>query len=298
VTTATGPSVVLPAQPRPAQQQVIAAVPETPIVNKQGELLTAPVAVPGTGKAVLSPSVIVPSTQQPAAPLAQQPGAHEPAAPTLPASQPGTAQQTPLLPAGATALVYTLVDQVCVDFNTGAEWASRRINEPSDVWTDWFAGWAPFAVDEGFYQAENVTFSLERVVGPGIDYGPNQHAAKIASNQPYAAGFGSPLIHVRPGSVVIVSVNYLIFDHDTHGDDLDWASLGIKPDATREGASYVNGFTRGRWATMTHSLVAGPTGEIMVLIQAHSPASLNSNIYFDNVRIWVDGIAVQDCRYE
>lgn len=198
----------------------------------------------------------------------------------------------------AGAQVYTLVDHACVDFNAGDEWASRRVAQPSDIWTDWFAGWAPFAVDEGYYQAQNVTFSLERVVGPGSNYGPNEHSAKIASSQPYAAGLGSPLLHVRPGATVIVSANYLIFDHDSDGGDDDWASLGIKPDAWADGASYVNGLTRGRWDLMTHSVVAGRSGQIMVLLQAHSPAALNSNIYFDNVRIWVDGLALEDCRYE
>ncbi len=186
-------------------------------------------------------------------------------------------------------------DIVCNSFNEAARWASMREGQPTDMWSDWYAGWGPFAVDAGLYQAKNVTFSLERAVGPGLNAGPNEHSAKIASNQPYAAGFGSPLFGVPPGALVTVSVNYLIFDHDDHGQDYDWASLGIKPEAYGDEARYVNGYVRGQWATLTNSVVAGADGRIMVLLQAESPGALNSNIYFDNVRIWIDGAPVVAC---
>ena len=48
------------------------------------------------------------------------------------------------------------------------QWPS--VAAKTDIWTDWFAGWAPFAIDNGYYQAKNVTFSHERVVGPGNRY--------------------------------------------------------------------------------------------------------------------------------
>lgn len=38
--------------------------------------------------------------------------------------------------------------------------------------------------------------------------------------------------------------------------------------------------------------------KIMVLIQGQSPAAVNSNIYFDNVKIWVDGVALKNCTLE
>ncbi len=284
----TGARTVVAAQ-NPEIASALAA--GTAVVTKSGEPIKAPIVV-GGGKTVYSPFLIAPTEVTVTTVSEVEPPFTSSPAPTAPA-----ATAAPLA-TQAGARVYSLIDHACVDFNAGDEWASRRVSEPSDIWTDWFAGWAPFAVDEGYYQAQNVTFSLERVVGPGSNYGPDEHSAKIASNQPYAAGLGSPLLRVRPGAVVIVSANYLIFDHDTGGADYDWASLGIKPDAWEEGATYVNGLTRGRWELMTHSVVAGESGQIMVLLQAHSPAALNSNIYFDNVRIWVDGLAVEDCRYE
>ena len=70
----------------------------------------------------------------------------------------------------------------------------------------------PFAIDNGYYQAKNVTFSRERSVGPGNTYvhaeknmATAQHSAKIASNQPYAAGLqpdhpGSRRLRGRQGS--------------------------------------------------------------------------------------------------
>ncbi|MCC9075829.1 hypothetical protein FKZ61_006870 [Litorilinea aerophila] len=200
---------------------------------------------------------------------------------------------------------------VCNDFNPGDQWAAK--NAVSDVWTDWFAGWAPFAIDNGLYQAKNVTFSMERSVGPGNRYGANEHSAKIASNQPYAAGFGSPLIKVPAGYAggkVMVSVKYLIWDHDTGGKqggpdgfDYDWASLGVKPDAYGDSAYYVNGYVRGEWAELTNTVDLGDSEYIMVLLQGQSPGAFNSNIYFDDVKIaFIDangnGKYLKDCKLE
>lgn len=198
------------------------------------------------------------------------------------------------------------VPMVCNDFNMEDNWPSTE--GATDIWTDWYAGWAPFAVDEGYYQAKNLTFSRERVVGPGNDYGDNEHSAKIASNQPYAGGFGSPLIKVPAGyehGQAYVKVNYLIWDHDTGGEmgdgwDYDWASMGIK--AGDEKASYVNGYVRGQWDALTHVVPINGASEIMVLLQGQSPGAFNSNIYFDNVQIaFVDdansAAYLADCKF-
>jgi hypothetical protein len=182
---------------------------------------------------------------------------------------------------------------VCQNFNAQGSYAA--VNVKSDVWSDWSAGWAPFAIDNGYYKAKNTTFSLERVVGPGSNFGPNQAAVKIASTEPYAGGFGSPIIAVPAGyewGMVTVSVKYLIWDHDTggksggpDGNDWDWASMGVKPGAAGEQAYYVNGYTRGEWSELTQTVELGDAHDIMVLIQGQSPSVLNSNIYFDDVKI-------------
>lgn len=185
---------------------------------------------------------------------------------------------------------------VCNDFN-GKTWAAP----PSDIWTDWYGGWAPFAVDDGFRQAKNTTFSLERVIGPGANYGKG-YSVKIGSNQPYAGGFGSPIIKVAPGATVNVTVKYLIWDYVQAADPkdriMDWASMGVKPDAAGEAATYVNGYVRGEWAVMTNSVVAGASGEIMVLLQGESVGAVNSNIYFDDVQIEVNGEYLSACVFE
>jgi hypothetical protein len=189
---------------------------------------------------------------------------------------------------------------VCNNFNMHGSYAA--VNVKSDVWTDWYSGWAPFAIDNGYYQAKNTVFTMERVVGPGDNYNDTkssgdgeQAAVKIASHEPYAGGFGSPIIPVPDGyagGTATVSVKYLIWDHDqggkqggTDGNDWDWASLGVKPGAAGEHAYYVNGYVRGEWAEMTQTIELGDAGDIMVLIQGQSPSVLNSNIYFDDVKI-------------
>ena len=90
----------------------------------------------------------------------------------------------------------------------------------------------------------------------------------------------------------MVSVKYLIWDHDQgaklefgDGIDYDWASLGIKPGADGEVALYNNGYVRGEWSELVHTVDLGDAKDIMVLIQAQSPAFLNSNIYFDDIKI-------------
>ena len=186
---------------------------------------------------------------------------------------------------------------VCNNFDNSAQWGSHR-SPSAGIWSDSYAGWGAFAVDDGgFYRAANVAFSLEQAVGPGDKYGADQSAVKFAGSQPYAAGLGSPRIAVAPGTPVTVSVKYMIFDHDTSGKDFDWASLGVKADAARPGANYVNGYVRGEWAELRNTIVSGDSGEIMILLQAQSPAAVNSNIYFDDVKIDVDGKYLANCTY-
>lgn len=196
----------------------------------------------------------------------------------------------------------TLYDSpnVCNNFNAKIGWAASDGNP--DIWTDWYSGWGPFALNEGEYRADSVVFTRERVVGPGNRYndsrdtdGREENSVKIYSGRPYAAGFGSPRIPVPAGfegGRVTVSVRYLIWDHDQgakleggDGIDYDWASLGVKPGADGPHAFYTNGYVRGEWSEMVNTVELGHAKDIMVLIQAQSPGFLNSNIYFDDVKI-------------
>jgi hypothetical protein len=55
------------------------------------------------------------------------------------------------------------------------------------------------------------------------------------------------------------------------------------------------GYQRGEWAILAHEVQA--TGDqIVVMLQGHSPDAINSNIYFDNVEIYVNGSALSSCR--
>ncbi|MEM7126526.1 MAG: hypothetical protein AAF702_09385 [Chloroflexota bacterium] len=186
----------------------------------------------------------------------------------------------------------------CLTFDEHLHWASHSAS-PSNIWQDSYAGWGAFAVnDGGFYKSDNVVFAIEQVIGPGKKSGSGEYSVKISSNQPYAAGYGSPMLSIPPGSEVIVSVKYMIYDHDVQGQDYDWVSLGLKSDATGEVAEYVNGYIRGQWAELSHTITAGETGQIMVLIQAHAPVALNSNVYFDDISIVVDGVPREECIFE
>lgn len=200
------------------------------------------------------------------------------------AGEPGVLQTVTSIANGITLFE---PENVCNDFDRNSRWEG-------EVWTSYYSGWGPFAADDGYFQAKNVTFDRERVVGPGSEYGSSHASMKIASNQPYDAGVMSPAIDVDPGDTVRVRVAYLIYNHDTEGRNWDYASMGIIP-KLGETASYVQGYHRGEWAILEQEIVA--TGDqVVVMLQGHSPAAINSNIYFDNVEIYVNGRAKSNCQ--
>lgn len=184
----------------------------------------------------------------------------------------------------------TLYDpgNVCNNFNNDDYWQG-------ETWTEYFGGWGTFAADDGYMQAKNVTFNRELVVGPGNEYDPEEQASlKIASTQPFEAGVMSPAITVEPGDKVHVRVNYLVYNHDIENRNWDYASMGIITKLGKR-ATYVNGYHRGEWAIMENQVVA-ESDQIVVMLQGHSPDALNSNIYFDNVQIYVNGVPLSECR--
>lgn len=193
-------------------------------------------------------------------------------------------------------------ENVCLDFNRRGQWASVSSQNRSDIWTDSYAGWGAFAVDDSFYQAKNTVFSLERTIGPGARSGTNNYSVKIAGTQPFAGGFGSPKIAAAPGANVTVTVKYMLWDYEqaqnSEGRIVDWASLGFKPNAGQPGATYVNGYVHGHWSELTVSGTAGESGEIMVLLQGQSTESVNANIYFDDVQIQVNNRYIRNCLFE
>jgi hypothetical protein len=261
--------------------------------------LPAPIALAQDGPAITIQPVVAPRRSPPPIPhtsvipggtIQAQDISPQSAAASAAATQQGTSGKPGVLQTetgvGSGITLYE-PEEVCNDFNAPGRWEG-------ETWTHYFAGWGAYAADGGIYQAKNVTFDRERVVGPGNRYGPNQFSMKIASNQPYEAGIMSPAINVRVGDVVRVRAAYLIFNHDMSGRNWDYVSMGIIPNIG-ETASYVQGYRRGEWAIIEQEIIA--TGrQIVVMLQGHSPDALNSNIYFDNVQIFVNGTARGNCR--
>lgn len=181
----------------------------------------------------------------------------------------------------------------CLTFDDASKWNGH-------IWYAAYGNWGTFSVnDGGFYKAENVHFDMEHATGPG-DRAGSAFSFKIAGDQPYAAGLVSPVIDAPPGSLLTVWAKYLIFNHDgVHvGNQVvnDWVSLGLKPDAEGTEAAYVNGYVRGQWAELANSVVVGESGKVLILIQAESPAALNSNVYFDDIEINIDGQSLASCE--
>lgn len=197
----------------------------------------------------------------------------------------------------------------CVDFNDKQKWASQIVVNgvrQGTSWKDHYAGWGFFAVDNPrYYRAQPVAFSFDANVNNFRNNNEdNGISAKITSNQPYAAGFGSPLIPVRPGDEIRVIARYLMSNQPPE-HAYDWVSLGIKPDDNpidpnaipeKTNAVYANGFVRGRWAALEQTTIA-QGNHVMVMLQGQSPAAINSNIWFDDVEIFVNGNPLPDCEF-
>lgn len=183
--------------------------------------------------------------------------------------------------------------QACVTFDDLDKWASHIYADgriQGNVWKDRYAGWTSFAIDDGgFYRANNVTLGYDQTVG-------NRVAAKIASTQPYAAGFVSPPIPSKQGDTIRVRIRYLIVNPNIGRAAYDWVSLGVKPTLDKETARYVNGYTHGKWAELENIVVA-EGNQVVVRLQGHSPAPQNSGIYFDDVEIFVNEIALEKCEF-
>jgi hypothetical protein len=183
--------------------------------------------------------------------------------------------------------------QACLTFDDLSKWASHIYADgriQGHIWKDRYAGWSSFAVDDGgFYRASNVTLGYDQAVG-------NRVAAKIASTQPYAAGFASPPIPVEQEDSVRVRIRYLIVNPNPGRTAYDWVSLGIQPAAEKDAARYVNGYTHGKWMELENIIVA-EGDHVIVRLQGHSPAPQNSAIYLDDVEIFVNEIALERCEF-
>lgn len=191
-------------------------------------------------------------------------------------------------PAKNQAIVVAKNGDACLNFDGKENWGSQ--NHSYKPWDDQFAGWAPFAVDDGgLYEIENVRFEREQSVKTG------QYSFKIASTEPYAAGLASPLINVNKGDEVAVSVKYYIWEHGQ--SPLEWVSMGVKPDARAKcgDGCYVNGDRRGKWTELSNTVEA-TADQMMILLQAESPKGLNSNVYFDDLEIRVNGELLEKCK--
>jgi hypothetical protein len=180
--------------------------------------------------------------------------------------------------------------QSCLTFDDLGQWASQSGGGiQNSTWNDYYGGWKSFAVDDGgFYLAANVATSLDRSIG-------NKVAAKVASGQPFAAGFRSPWFAVTPGGEITVRVRYLLEKAPDGRKSFDWVALGIKT-GSETPASFANGYVHGRWAEVENRAKA--TGDrFMVLLQAHNPAVVPSAAYFDDVEVFVEGVALPACAY-
>ncbi len=162
--------------------------------------------------------------------------------------------------------------------------------ETFDEWYGNTWSWIPHRWGAYAYRgAGHVTFDREQVHKDESPY-DGGYSLKIAGTVPFEAGV-SRTITVPPNAEVTVEVMYLLYDHGgKHGGNVltyDWVALGLKADDND--AEWVNGPYHGQWLPLRHTITAGPEGRIMIFLQVHNPLPENTNAYFDNVRVWVNG---------
>ncbi len=154
-----------------------------------------------------------------------------------------------------------------------------------DTWRMLPDQWGGYA----YRGADSVTLDREQFVKDESPY-DGSYSMKIAGSVPFEAGISREII-VKPGSEVRVRVMYAMYDHGgEHAGNVwtyDWAALGVKSDDTD--AQWVNGPWHGEWLPLELTVTAGPQGRIMIFLQVISPMPENTNAYFDNVQVWVDG---------
>ncbi len=175
--------------------------------------------------------------------------------------------------------------------------------ETFDAWYGNTWTWVPHLWGTYAYRgAKWVTFDREQVHKDEAPY-DGGYSLKIASTVPFEAGVSRTIWVPANTQKVTVEVMYLLYDHGgKHGGNVltyDWASLGVKAGCLD--AEWVNGPSHGQWLPLKHELVINQAElqrycnwnhqdiPIMIFLQAQSPLAENTNAYFDNVRVWVDG---------
>jgi hypothetical protein len=162
-----------------------------------------------------------------------------------------------------------------------------------EVFNDWYGEtWRMIPHKWGAYAyrgADSVTIDREQI-HKNESPTDGTYSLKIAGSAPFEAGV-SRTIKVTPNAEVKVRVMYALYDHGgVHGGNVltyDWASLGVKVDDCD--ATWVNGPWHGQWLPLEQTVKAGKDGRIMIFLQVISPLPENTNAYFDNVQVWVNG---------
>ncbi|HEY64687.1 MAG TPA: hypothetical protein G4O02_08950 [Caldilineae bacterium] len=176
-----------------------------------------------------------------------------------------------------------------------------------ETFDEWYGNtwtWVPHRWGAYAYRgAEHVTFDREQVHKDESPY-DGSYSLKIASTVPFEAGVSRTFYVPYDTEKVKVEVMYLLYDHGgKHGGNVwtyDWVALGVKAGCCD--AEWVNGPYHGQWLPLSHEIVLdkaamqekcgleeGADIPIMIFLQAHSLLPENTNAYFDNVRVWVDG---------
>ncbi|MCD6290248.1 MAG: hypothetical protein J7M34_07060 [Anaerolineae bacterium] len=176
-----------------------------------------------------------------------------------------------------------------------------------ETFDEWYGNtwtWVPHQWGAYAYRgAKHVTFDREQVHKDESPY-DGGYSLKIASTSPFEAGVSRTIYVPYKTETVTVEVMYLLYDHGgKHGGNVwtyDWVSLGIKGGCCD--AEWVNGPYHGQWLPLKHTITLdkaalqakcnlkeGDKIPIMIFLQAQSPLPENTNAYFDNVRVWVDG---------
>lgn len=179
----------------------------------------------------------------------------------------------------------------CFTFDSAVDWKGSR-------WTFRYAGWG-LQVDVSpalNYQLKHLTYERQDGVGDGF-------SLKMGMDKPAHGLIVSPEFKAKAGDKITVVTSYYISVNagkNVSQANRQWVALNVKP-ARSTRADYTTLPTPGRhqnsWWKLSDDLTMQSDGIFQVVLQGQNDSVLDTQVYFDNVEIWINGEPMAKCLY-
>lgn len=156
-------------------------------------------------------------------------------------------------------------------------------------WEFQYGGWGIWAENAPDLQRrrEHLTFTPDTAIA-------NIQSIKIGMDKPAHGLLVSPHFKAPAGARIIAKVSYIINVGNTANKSMDnrqWASIHVKPVNPNDGqytAQPTCTYFTGEWKRMSSEMTMVNDGEYQVVLEGINDSSNDTQVYFDNVEIWMD----------